>query len=432
MTALTTLPQSGLGAANGYLRFIRTPAFIALLLGIALATPSAVSYIFLTSSQAAGTAVMAITTAFILAPVVRFRPRLFVIIALLTVITGHFLVARNMIPANNARFASSLALLLGMVFSAHFVAHWLIELPETALRRALSALRIAMIVIAILSIVHIEPHSWNAGVPEKAIFPFTEHSHFALVFTPLLLDGTVRARGLRRPAWLLVGLIVGALLQNLTVLVGVALVAVITAPFWQLGTLLVIAAGAAMSMDLTYYLARLDLSTGTTNLSSLVYIQGYEFIVDSFQLTSGWGMGFQQLGVIPMNSLASNVIYALTRGSSLNVYDGGFGASKIISELGILGIAVTLFFAVVSIRLAWRLRAMALMPIIYRPDLIFPYSFIVGFVIEMFVRGVGYFSATVFMLMVSFLLLRLQADHRKVAQRARARNDRPLKTMLQS
>ncbi|TCQ02857.1 hypothetical protein [Sphingomonas sp. PP-CC-3A-396] len=412
MTSITTTEIS-VGTSSGYQRFIRTPLFVALLLGVILATPSAVSYLFLTSSQAVGTAIMAALASLFLAPVVRFRIRVFAIAILVAAICGHFFVARYMIPASTGRFASSLVLLLGMILAAHFVAQWLAELSDTALQRALHWLRIAMVLVAILSIVHLEPRRFDLSIPEKAIFPFTEHSHFALVFTPLLLDGCVRARSFRRAIWLVLGLLIALLLQNLTVLIGFALVALITAPLWQIVILLVVVAGAALSMDLTYYLARLDLSADTTNLSALVYIQGYEFMIDSFGLTSGWGMGFQQLSVIPMKSLASNVIYAITRGDSLNVYDGGFGVSKIVSEFGIFGIGLTLYFTAVVGKLSLRLRKEALSKVIPDLTIIAPYSFIVGFSVEMFVRGVGYFSATVFMLIVAYLFLGLLADRRK-------------------
>jgi hypothetical protein len=413
MNAITV--ENSVGTSNGYQRFIRTPLFTALLLGIILATPSAASYLFLTSSQAVGTAVMAALASLFLAPVVRFRIRVFAIAILIAVIFGHFFVARYMIPASTGRFASSLVLLLGMILAAHFVAQWLVELSDTTLQRALHWLRIAMVLVAILSIVHLEPRRFDLSIPEKAIFPFTEHSHFALIFTPLLLDGCVRARGFRRSAWLVVGLLIALLLQNLTVLIGFALVALITAPLWQIVVLLIVVAGAALSMDLTYYLARLDLSADTTNLSALVYIQGYEFMIDSFGLTSGWGMGFQQLSVIPMKSLASNVIYAITRGDSLNVYDGGFGVSKIVSEFGLFGMGMTLYFTGVAGKLALRLRKAALSKTVQNLAVIAPYSFIVGFTVEMFVRGVGYFSATVFMLIVAYLLLGLMSDRKKPA-----------------
>ncbi|PTQ58294.1 hypothetical protein C8J26_3894 [Sphingomonas aurantiaca] len=413
MNAITI--ESSVGTATGYQRFIRTPLFAALLLGIILATPSAASYLFLTSSQAVGTAVMAAVASLLLAPVVRFRIRVFAMVILVAAIFGHFFVARYMIPASTGRFASSLVLLLGVILAAHFVAQWLVELPDTVLQRALHWLRIGMVLVAILSILHLEPRRFDLSVPEKAIFPFTEHSHFALVFTPLLLDGCVRARGWRRSVWLVVGLLIALLLQNLTVLIGFALVALITAPLWQIVILTIVIAGAALSMDLTYYLSRLDLSADTTNLSALVYIQGYEFMIDSFDLTSGWGMGFQQLSVIPMKSLASNVIYAITRGDSLNVYDGGFGVSKIVSEFGVFGIGMTLYFAVLASRLALRLRKAALGKAAPNLSMIAPYSFIVGFAVEMFVRGVGYFSGTVFMLVVAYLFLEFRRDRTRLS-----------------
>jgi hypothetical protein len=290
-------------------------------------------------------------------------------VILVAAIFGHFFVARYMIPASTGRFASSLVLLLGVILAAHFVAQWLVELPETVLQRALHWLRIGMVLVAILSILHLEPRRFDLSVPEKAIFPFTEHSHFALVFTPLLLDGCVRARGWRRSVWLVVGLLIALLLQNLTVLIGFALVALITAPLWQIVILMIVIAGAALSMDLTYYLSRLDLSADTTNLSALVYIQGYEFMIDSFDLTSGWGMGFQQLSVIPI--LAS--------------------------------------------RLALRLRKAALGKAAPNLSMIAPYSFIVGFAVEMFVRGVGYFSGTVFMLVVAYLFLEFRRDRTRLS-----------------
>jgi hypothetical protein len=400
-----TVPVARKPWTSGYQRFIQTPFFTAAFLGLILATPSAVSYIFVTSSQAAGTAVAVAVVALALAPSLRLQLRLVAMAMIVAGIGAHFVAARYITPVDNVRFASSLVLLVGMMLSAHFIAQWLVSVPDDTQRRAMTWLRIAMIMIAIMSMAQIEPPRWDLSIPAKAIFPFTEHSHFALVFTPLLLEGCIRSRGLVRMIWLGSGVLVALLLQNLTILTGVALVILVTAPLWQLALALAVVAGASATMDLSYYLSRLDLSTGTNNLSALVYIQGYDFIIDSFGLTSGWGLGFQQLGVIPMNSPASNVIYALTKGLSLNLNDGGFGAAKIASEFGAFGLALIGYFALVVAQMGWRLRQMALAERAPSSLKILPYCFIVGFTIEMFVRGVGYFSATVFMLIASILLL---------------------------
>lgn len=417
---MTAVTGQSLRATGGFLLFTQSTVFATVLLALILATPSGVSYIFITSSQAAGTAVMAGVAAFLLAPVVRVRLRLLAIAVLATVIVAHFFVARSILPPDTTRFASSFALLMAMVVAAHFVAPWLLSLPDPVLRATMNALRIGMVVVALFSLIGIEPTRWDYSIPEKAIFPFTEHSHFALVFTPLLLEGCARGRGLARPAWLVVGLLVALLLQNLTILVGVALVALVTAPAWQFLILLAGAAAAASTMDLSYYLSRLDLSTGTNNLSALVYIQGQDFIRDSLALTGDWGLGFQQLGVIPLNSPASNVIYQLTGGESLNINDGGFGASKVISEFGLFGAAACLYYAGIVAVFVRRLRRVALTGVGQDAATAVIYSFVVGFAVEMFVRGVGYFSATTFTLIVCFVVFRMQADVRKQLDRAPA------------
>lgn len=270
-----------------------------------------------------------------------------------------------------------------------------------------------MIIVALASILDIEPP--GTMVWEKAIFPFTEPSHYALIFTPLLLDACVKSHGWKRYAWLLTGYGLAYSLESLSLAAGTTLAAVITLPLIQLALGMLIAPLLLLSVDLSYFTDRLDFGHQTTNLSALVYIQGQELIFDSLERTGGWGIGFQQLGYGPIRSTASKVIYQIT-GLDLNLYDGGFVAAKLISEFGIFGLALTIAFIVMAAKSALALRRTAFgrIPPLAGRDLAL--AFIVGYFTDMFVRGVGYFTASSALFLAALIFTLGNRNARPVAR----------------
>jgi len=154
-------------------------------------------------------------------------------------------------------------------------------------------------------------------------------------------------------------------------------------------------------------------------LSTLVYIQGWELIVDSMHRSLGWGIGFQQLGFGPIRSTASEMIYSMTN-LELNLQDGGFVAAKFISEFGIFGLILTILFAFIATRSAILLRkaSQKIAPHIAGRD--FALALIVGYTVDMFVRGVAYFTASTMLLLAALAYYKIAISPRPHLQGAKA------------
>lgn len=85
-----------------------------------------------------------------------------------------------------------------------------------------------------------------------------------------------------------------------------------------------------------------DDPSGIMNASAIVWLNGWSQAYDSIILTSGLGVGLNQMGCGDFYWVGrfSNHISLWTGGLVLNWNDGSFLASKLISELGILGIVI--------------------------------------------------------------------------------------------
>jgi hypothetical protein len=259
-----------------------------------------------------------------------------------------------------------------------------VESSNSTVRRVLHFSSILLAVCALLAIFGLQPRAVE-GAFEKSIFPFTETSHFALAFLPMVMYRCVSSSGAGRWIWLGVALLSGLLLQSLALLAGSLLVA---AACRRLS--IVIAGGlilalGAIPLELTYFADRLNLSSGTQNLSALVYLQGWQMLIESFSISSGWGVGFQQLGVNGTEVSAAAAIVALTRTEGSNLNDGGFVVAKLGSEFGVLG----LLLAVLFLSAAWRSLVSLRREGSRNEAVVFADCVVVSFIIDMCVRGTG-------------------------------------------
>jgi hypothetical protein len=82
------------------------------------------------------------------------------------------------------------------------------------------------------------------------------------------------------------------------------------------------------------------------NISSLVYIQGWQDAVNNVVRSYGFGLGPNMMGCIPLPDVSSrDTLYEkIAGGGFLNSFDGSFLFSKVISEFGIAGIIVYAIF----------------------------------------------------------------------------------------
>jgi hypothetical protein len=393
-----------------------TAGFAALLLFIVLALPSAVDYVAGFHSHAQGTAAACGIVLLGLVHRIRFERVLVISFVLGVVIVSHVIAASRFQAVSFGRAGGSLVLLAVMVGTADIFGNWLFRLPAVELARAIAIVRWIMILIAIPAILHVAPpggYDWD-----KPVFPFTEPSHYAIAFAPLLIEACVRNNGWRRLAWLLVGFALAYFLQNVTLMAGVIIAAGASIPVSKPLPWILAGVVAFGMYQLPYFAERLDVSTYrsdlSTNLSVLVYVQGWEFISESFQITKGWGLGFQQLGVVPLHSLASAQIYQLAA-LELNEQDGGFLVAKIVSEFGVAGIVFSALYILLATVWGFRLRAIGNHKVAAAPGELFALSVFVAFSLLMFVRAGGYFDGPTMLFAAACFYLLSEKRKKKAA-----------------
>lgn len=309
---------------------------------------------------------------------------------------------------------SSLVLLL-MLLGAYSVAEELLTAPSALLA---STARVAFIVLTIFGIGAV------AGLPSlgsntfaKPVIVFSEPSHFSFAYLPVFIFTVAVAK--RRHQFLLLGLgfILAAALPSLTLLVGVLGASFLVLRSSRLLLLLGIVASAAalLALDLSYYTSRLALSSDSQNLSALVFLQGWQRAYLNITETWGLGIGFQQFGYVgSLGELSRRIVQLM--GAPLNLYDGGSTGSKLIAELGAVGVALIAIYLGLVVRGFRLIRKAQLVPIEQRDvRTIFVYSLIIAYGSELLLRGTGYLSASGF-----FILAALIAVPRLTASGARS------------
>jgi hypothetical protein len=88
-----------------------------------------------------------------------------------------------------------------------------------------------------------------------------------------------------------------------------------------------------------------------SNLSSIVWLNGWSQAYEYFVATLGLGVGFNQMGCgefVKLGRYSSDMFDI--RGGVLNLQDGSFMAAKLISELGVVGLLLVIFLAGLSIK----------------------------------------------------------------------------------
>lgn len=244
------------------------------------------------------------------------------------------------------------------------------------------------------------------GVLAHPVFPFLEPSHYGLAYAQV---AAITLPFLRRGQRMLVVLMSFTLafgFPNVTMLVTAFLLLVVTAPVWLV--LLLLAMSVPVWVLVTtvapdaavYFLDRI--SGSGENLSRLVYMQGWESLMSANLVTSGVGIGFQNLGNEPPGA-ASMIISGLTGDSSLNRADGGFLVAKIGGEFGIVGIIASLSLVLLSILSGKKMRAALKRNLdTETARAVMPFCSVYIFLVELLVRGVGYFSPS--LILVGYFL----------------------------
>lgn len=158
-----------------------------------------------------------------------------------------------------------------------------------------------------------------------------------------------------------------------------------------------------------------------SNLSSLVYANGWQLLFTYVGNTQGLGVGFNAMGCSPRAITEITDWLELINLGDQNFNDGSFLMSKITSEFGLPGAA---FFIALTIYAVWQLlRVQSLRP---RPVLVLAILWLTTVTVGGFIRsGGGYFAGPVLLGLFGLSLL-LAARRRPAAPLAAPAVTRPV------
>lgn len=240
----------------------------------------------------------------------------------------------------------------------------------------------------------------------KPIFPYPEPSHMALFFGPVVGYLVISSKtSKKRLFFLMAGVVVALLVKNMTLLVTMLVLAVFVYNLYVIPILLIGGAGIYFFADIEYFLSRLDFKNmqSTNNLSTLVYAKGFQLMEEGLRMSDGLGIGFQQLGFVDVRTEIGDYLIKVLDGLELNSRDGGFTAAKLVAEFGIVGILVIATYLYYLVKQWFCFKKLSLNSISAQ-DALF-YASIITIFSEIFFRGIGYFTATMF-LFFSVLFMR--------------------------
>ena len=246
-----------------------------------------------------------------------------------------------------------------------------------------------LILIFLINIYSIQIGRYN--VLEKSIFPFSEPSHLALTFgyflpTIFFIQKNKVVKFSLFILFLFFAFFYESLLfvlvvfasylftfrVNLKLLFSLFIVALLLNNFIN-----------SNLVNLDYYLARLDFQN-SNNISSLVFLQGWEIITITLKNFNLIGVGLNNLESVPTSVIAEQLYTIL--GEYKNRQGGGFLASKIIGETGIIGfVMILIYIKIVFSKLKNIGKDLSLLGFFYS-------SILFMSLFELFLRGLGYFT----------------------------------------
>jgi hypothetical protein len=381
--------------------------FVPLLISIVF-LPSGLPYFGLASSQSMGTMLagglaLILALALLKLPYRRLIHAVKFLIIILLGVSLHLMMATLQESINVYRTVLSFLPLSFCILGAWAIAEILVSVSEISLEKNLRRVFLLLCVVAFLGAAGLlQP---LGSTYSKSVFPFSEPSHFAITYAPFLIFVCIRSHFLIRILFLFAGLIFSLSLESLTLLVVFIIVFFLCtkARYWVILALSITTIMSFINLD--YYIARFDFNDQSQNISSLVYLQGWQLIQESLDKTYGIGLGFQQLGEFGSNVPASLQL-ELLMGQTMNLKDGGFNLSKLLSEFGVFGGVLLVCYLRITISAVFLLRRVALWDKSQSASLVFAASSIVGYLIEMLFRGAGYFTPTTMLLISSIFLWR--------------------------
>lgn len=242
---------------------------------------------------------------------------------------------------------------------------------------------------------------------------FTEPSHAAFSLFPciavLLVAESKRSR--RRGLAALLGLIVVSRSSTLIALTAAWILYRLVvrrklrhAGLLLLGAASIIAVASAVNFDALVAptierVVGIGAADETTNISSLVYVQGWGDTWANLFRTHGRGLGVNMMGCSPLPDLPVRVVLDKFFPAGINAQDGSFLFAKVVSETGVVGIAS--FGAILWWWIRLEKRLVKEKDVAHHFASVTQAAMVFCFLASGFIRGVGYFSGGLLLLVAA-------------------------------
>ena len=303
-------------------------------------------------------------------------------------------------------------------------------LKATDIRRTRKAILLCASLVAFLLVFSLffSVNIQNYQAFPNNIFPYSEPSHFAAFLVPVLALGFFLSGAFGKIIFGTALLSAAMFYPSLTMAVqGCLLLAIFVGSHIRRSFVLPLSIAALLipifpifldslgQLDFFYFTDRLNFNE-TQNISSLVYLQGWNRALLSLQQTTGFGVGFQNLENLSIGMYGYDLIEIL--GVNKNLRDGGFIAAKLVGEFGLLGVGFIILYVLVFLKTifevidyAAKLPKLTLAKTPTREEQIEYQRFIANilitfFIVELLIRGTSYFSLGVFLFWTGYSLRR--------------------------
>lgn len=325
--------------------------------------------------------------------------------------------------------------IITLIFAAYMNAQFFMRMDSDLLIKCIRGFILLLLSLGFLKLVYI-PSFFGYSSLQKPVFPFSEESHYALSLGMLSVIYAF-VGNIRWAIFILVSALMLAMsYPNLTLLIFCVLMvfAILarTSPltfrlcafvFFPLAIFTVI----MLVSNIEYFSSRLNFNS-YDNLTTLVFMQGWQLAYLNLVETGGLGLGFQMLGSeATFFGNFTHILINMTQHIDyiLNSADGGFLAAKMIAEFGVIGLAVVVYYIYSLQRSVFEINRLSNQKITTdeHKKKILMHGIVISFFVEMLLRGYGYFSPGVFMVLSCFFARRLllqsdaepqYADHKNI------------------
>ncbi|NHC48156.1 hypothetical protein G9H65_02310 [Cytophagaceae bacterium 50A-KIRBA] len=299
---------------------------------------------------------------------------------------------------NFTRFFLSVLLVNVEVFTAFLFAVRFLQMTPKVLNNFLKNIGLCLLLLAPLVLI-----IWKFRPPlGKEMLFFTEPSHYSVVASPFFIYYIISSHKFKSILFAVSLLICASLIENFTLILPIAIAIFIldrkifTALVVFAIILLPIFGPSFIEYISQRYLGVLEGGDGS-NISSLVYLQGWDYVFASIKSFNGLGIGFQQLGEIRIESASQDILEYM--GYPLNQNDGSFLFSKFFVEVGWIALILVIIILKQILISAKRISKYRKGRDIIR---IFISTTYLSFLIPLFIRNSSYFNAAVFIFIVAF------------------------------